>query len=174
MVYNKENGNVIKAHTRRYLMPAKKQSEEVKQSEEIIEILSFLIGKQEFGIEVDYVELVNERSEITPVPKSKAFIEGVMNLRGRIVPVVDLTKLMDIEYNADDQFENVLIVKHEGSEIGFFVNEVKEVVRTTEEQVDRAARTEQFDHKVKGIVQKGKRLILYLDIDEVLKACEGY
>jgi purine-binding chemotaxis protein CheW len=97
-----------------------------------------------------------------------------MNLRGRIVPVVDLTKLMDIEYNSDDRFENVLIVKHEGSEIGFFVNEVKEVVRTTEEEVDRAARTEQFDHKVKGIVQKGKRLILYLDIDEVLKACEGY
>src|SRR6056297_4199465 len=108
MVYNKENDDNIKAHMRRYLMPAKKQSEEIKQREEIIEILSFLIGKQEFGIEVDYVELVNERTEITPVPNSKMFIEGVMNLRGRIVPVVDLTKLMTIEYNGEEEFENVL------------------------------------------------------------------
>jgi len=155
-------------------MAGKKQTEEIKHEEQIIEILSFLIGKQEFGIEVDFVELVNEKSEITPVPKSKAFIEGVMNLRGRIVPVVDLTKLMNIEYNSDVEFENVLIVKQEGSEIGFFVNEVREVVRTTEEQIDTAARSEQFDNKVRGIVQKGKRLILYLDIDEVIKACETY
>ncbi|HOO33806.1 MAG TPA: chemotaxis protein CheW [Thermotogota bacterium] len=155
-------------------MAGKKQTEEIKHEEQIIEILSFLIGKQEFGIEVDFVELVSEKSEITPVPKSKIFIEGVMNLRGRILPVVDLTKLMNIEYNDETKFENVLIVKHEGSEIGFFVNEVREVVRTTEEQIDTAARSEQFDNKVRGIVQKGKRLILYLDIDEVVKACEAY
>jgi len=153
-------------------MPNNK-TQEVQNQEKVIEILSFVIGKQEFGIGVDYVELVNERTEITPVPNSKMFIEGVMNLRGRIVPVVDLTKLMTIEYNGEEEFENVLILKTEGAEVGFFVNEVKEVVRTTESEIDKGARTEQFDSKVKGIVQKGKRLILYLDIEEVLKACEG-
>ncbi len=153
-------------------MPNNK-TQEVQNQEKVIEILSFVIGKQEFGIGVDYVELVNERTEITPVPNSKMFIEGVMNLRGRIVPVVDLTKLMTIEYNGEEEFENVLILKTEGAEVGFFVNEVKEVVRTTESEIDKGARTEQFDNKVKGIVQKGKRLILYLDIEEVLKACEG-
>jgi len=153
-------------------MPDNK-TQEVQNQEKVIEILSFVIGKQEFGIGVDYVELVNERTEITPVPNSKMFIEGVMNLRGRIVPVVDLTKLMTIEYNGEEEFENVLILKTEGAEVGFFVNEVKEVVRTTESEIDKGARTEQFDNKVKGIVQKGKRLILYLDIEEVLKACEG-
>jgi len=153
-------------------MPDNK-TQEVQNQEKVIEILSFVIGKQEFGIGVDYVELVNERTEITPVPNSKMFIEGVMNLRGRIVPVVDLTKLMTIEYNGEEEFENVLILKTEGAEVGFFVNEVKEVVRTTESEIDKGARTEQFDSKVKGIVQKGKRLILYLDIEEVLKACEG-
>src|SRR6056297_780113 len=101
-------------------MPNNK-TQEVQNQEKVIEILSFVIGKQEFGIGVDYVELVNERTEITPVPNSKMFIEGVMNLRGRIVPVVDLTKLMTIEYNGEEEFENVLILKTEGAEVGFFV-----------------------------------------------------
>ena len=135
--------------------------------------LSFKIGKQEFAFNVDSVELVIERAEITPVPKSRSYIEGVMNLRGRIVPVVDLTKLIHIETEADQHFENVLIVKHEGAEVGFFVNEVREVINVKESEIDTGARTDQLDQKVRGVVKRGKRLILFMDIDQIMKACEG-
>jgi len=161
-----------------YNMRGVKMAEKAKslQSEKkgkLIEILSFLIGKQEFAISVDSVEMVIEKTDITPVPKSRAFIEGVMNLRGRIVPVIDLTKLMSIDAGEVIDFENVLIVKMQGTEVGFFVNEVREVITMNESEVDTDARSDQYDTKVKGIVQKGKRLILFLDIDEIMIACEG-
>jgi purine-binding chemotaxis protein CheW len=152
---------------------AEKADQSISNKEKIEEILSFQIGKQEFAFDVDSVELVIERAEITPVPKSRSYIEGVMNLRGRIVPVVDLTKLIHIETDGKSNFENVLIVKHEGSEVGFFVNEVREVINVKESEIDTGARTDQLDQKVRGVVKKGKRLILFMDIDEIMKACEG-
>jgi purine-binding chemotaxis protein CheW len=152
---------------------AEKADQSISNKEKIEEILSFQIGKQEFAFDVDSVELVIERAEITPVPKSRSYIEGVMNLRGRIVPVVDLTKLIHIETDGKSDFENVLIVKHEGSEVGFFVNEVREVINVKESEIDTGARTDQLDQKVRGVVKKGKRLILFMDIDEIMKACEG-
>ena len=152
---------------------AEKNEQAVAKKEKIEEILSFLIGKQEFAFDVDSVELVIERAEITPVPKSRSYLEGVMNLRGRIVPVVDLTKLINIEKELDQHFEKVLIVKHEGSEVGFFVNEVREVINVKESEIDTGARTDQFDQKVRGVVKRGKRLILFMDIDQIMKACEG-
>ncbi|HPE68129.1 MAG TPA: chemotaxis protein CheW [Thermotogota bacterium] len=154
-------------------MVEKNKNQQNQQKETMVEILSFQIGKQEFAIDVDSVELVIERTEITPVPNSRMFIEGVMNLRGRIVPVVDLTRLISIEVEPDNTFENVLIVKQNGTEVGFFVNEVREVINTSESDIDTGARTDQYDQKVKGIVQRGKRLILFLDIEEILRACEG-
>lgn len=154
-------------------MSEKAKNPKVENKGKLVEILSFLIGKQEFAISVDSVEMVIEKTEITPVPKSRVFIEGVMNLRGRIVPVIDLTKLMSIETGEISGFENVLIVKNQGTEVGFFVNEVREVITLNESEVDTDARSDQYDKKVKGIVQKGKRLILFLDIDEIMITCEG-
>ncbi len=140
--------------------------------ETIIEILSFRLGNQEFGIEVDFVEMVIERSEITMIPNSKPFIEGVMNLRGRIVPVLDLTKLLHITGSEELTFENVLVTKLEDSEVGFLVNEVKEVIRAKESEIDTASKSDQTDRKAKGVVQKGKRLILFLDLEEIMASCE--
>lgn len=152
---------------------AEKSVQMETKKEKIEEILSFQIGKQEFAFNVASVELVIEKTEITPIPKSRNYIEGVMNLRGRIVPVVDLTQLIHIETDGKKDFENVLIVKHQGSEVGFFVNEVREVINIKEKDIDTGARTDQLDQKVRGIVKKGKRLILFMDIDEIMKACEG-
>lgn len=140
--------------------------------EKVIEILSFRLGNQEFGVEVDFVEMVIERSEITMIPNSKPFIEGVMNLRGRIVPVVDLTKLLHIIGSESFQFENVLVTKMEDTEVGFLVNEVKEVIRTKDSEIDTASKSDQTDRKAKGVVQKGKRLILFLDLEEIMLNCE--
>jgi len=147
-----------------------KKEEQAK--EEIIEILSFVLGSQEFALEVDYVELVIEKSEITKVPNSKDFIQGVMNLRGRIVPVVNLTGVLNLD-NSVEEYENVLVAKIDDMEVGFLVNEVKEVVRTKESDLDTSPKSEQYERKVKGIVQKGRRLIIYLDMKEIMNYCEG-
>ncbi len=147
-----------------------KKEEQIK--DEIIEILSFVLGSQEFALEVDYVEMVIEKLEITRVPNSKDFIKGVMNLRGRIVPVVNLTGVLSLETNIEE-FENVLVAKIDDMEVGFLVNEVKEVVRTKESDIDVSPKSEQFEKKVKGIVQKGRRLIIYLDMKEIMNYCEG-
>ncbi|HBT25705.1 MAG TPA: hypothetical protein DEA58_03310 [Pseudothermotoga sp.] len=70
-------------------------------NENEFEVFVFSIGEQEMAFDVDYVSMVIEKPEITPVPKSKKTVLGVMNLRGRIVPVVSLNLLLDIESSDD-------------------------------------------------------------------------
>ncbi|MDN5342288.1 chemotaxis protein CheW [Oceanotoga sp. DSM 15011] len=133
------------------------------------DVLSFQIYNQEFALEVDNIESVVDMQEITPVPNSKKFINGVINLRGRIVPVIDLTAILNLSLPEDYKFENILILKIDEEEIGVFVDEVKNVLNIDPEKLENfQSNNEIYAGKVKGIIKVNNRLIVYLDIKEVL------
>ena len=141
------------------------------KSEKIHEILSFNLCGRDFAVDVDYVEMVIEKPSITFVPKAKEFIKGVINLRGRIVTVVDLTKLLGIEMEMSNNgdFKNVMILKVEDMEVGFLVDSVKEVIRAKESDIDTQFGSVEYERKAKGVIKKGDRLVVYLDVEEILK-----
>ncbi|AEX85150.1 chemotaxis protein CheW [Marinitoga sp. 1135] len=137
------------------------------------EILSFEVVNQEFGIDVDYVEMVIEKEEITPVPNSRVFIEGVVNLRGRIVPVFDLTKILDLEVPEDIVFDSIIIMKHEKEEIGILVNKVNNVISFDDEELDvLPAKSGKFVGKVNGVLKINNRLIVYLNLEKLFESLE--
>ncbi|ABV33196.1 MULTISPECIES: chemotaxis protein CheW [Pseudothermotoga] len=136
-------------------------------NENEFEVFVFSIGEQEMAFDVDYVSMVIEKPEITPVPKSKKTVLGVMNLRGRIVPVVSLNLLLDIE-SSDDLEEKVVVVNCEDVEAGFIVNKVKGVLTCKVTEVEKLQKLEKFGEKSKGIIKKGEELIVYLNLEKTL------
>ncbi|ANQ53861.1 MULTISPECIES: chemotaxis protein CheW [Thermosipho] len=140
------------------------------------EVLSFNVCNQEMSFDVDYVEIVIDKDEVTPVPKSKEVIDGVINLRGRIIPVVNLKKILGgICHNIEnEEFKKIIITKIRDIEVGFLVENVKGVLRTSQEEIDKAFRdVDTYGKKAKGLIKKGERLVVYLDIEEILDEIIG-
>ncbi|KLO22396.1 chemotaxis protein CheW [Marinitoga sp. 1197] len=137
------------------------------------EILSFEISNQEFGIDVEYVEMVIEKEDITPVPNAREFIEGIVNLRGRIVPVFDLTKILDLEIDEDFEFDSIIIMKHNKEELGILVNKVNNVISFDDEKLDiLPSKSGKFIGKVNGVLKISNRLIVYLNLENLFESIE--
>ncbi len=136
------------------------------------EVVTFNALNQEMSIDVEFVEIVIDKTEITPVPLSKNIIEGVINLRGKIIPVLNLSKLLGAF--KEETNKKIIIVKVEDVEFGIIVNEVNGVLRTKDSEVDTSfGKVNTYGKKAKGFIKKGSRLIVYLDMYEILKEIIG-
>jgi|ADurb_H2B_03_Slu_FD_contig_71_804125_length_2402_multi_3_in_0_out_0_2 purine-binding chemotaxis protein CheW len=141
----------------------------MKGDAEMVDVLSFEINNQEFAVEVEYVEIVYDMVEIRPVPNSKNFIEGLINLRGRIVPVVDITKILNVSLGQEHKFSNILILKINEEEIGIFVDEVKNVLSVDQNSLENiSSKNEIYRDKSKGVIKINNRLIVFLNITELM------
>jgi len=120
------------------------------------------------AFDVDSVEMVIERTEIRPVPKAKFFVEGVINLRGRVIPVVNLGKVLGINVE-DRELKSIIVVKTKDVEVGFLVNRVWGVMRISESQVDHLSVSDKFGKKFKGLIKRDGNLTVYLNIEEIIE-----
>lgn len=140
------------------------------------EVLSFDLCNQEMSFDVDYVEIVIDRDEITPVPKSKDVIEGVINLRGRIIPVVNLREVLGgvCLTSNNEEYKKIIITKIRDIEVGFLVENVKGVLRTSSTEIDASFKdVDTYGKKARGLIKKDERLVVYLDIEEILNEIIG-
>ncbi len=131
------------------------------------EVLGFKFGEHEYAIEISIVEMIVEESQITPVPNSKRFIKGVMNLRGRIVPVIDMRSILNIDYE-EKVASNVIVARIEDTEIGFVVDKVTEVLLVDPTEMDTTMKVEESKY-FKGVVKKGERLLVFIDIPKFIE-----
>jgi purine-binding chemotaxis protein CheW len=140
-------------------------AEEAKE----FEVLTFISCDQEMAFDVDYVENVIDRSDITPVPKAKNVINGVINLRGKIIPVIDLAKsLGGIQKN--DDYKKIIIIQTDEVEAGFLVREVNGVLKVFPGDIDATfGEMDTYGKKAKGLIKKDKRLVVHLDVKKILE-----
>ncbi|MBA4252224.1 MAG: chemotaxis protein CheW [Chlorobiaceae bacterium] len=96
---------------------------------ELLQIVSFNIGEEEFGVDILKVQEINRMINITQVPNSPDYISGVINLRGRIIPIIDLRKRLGMQSKQHDKDTRIIVVELEGKTIGFIVDSVREVLR---------------------------------------------
>ncbi len=137
------------------------------------EVFVFTIGEQEMAFDVEYVSMVIDKVEITPVPKSKSTVLGVMNLRGRIVPVISLSSLLELQSGSKDEDTKIVVTNWEEVEAGFTVSKVKGVMRCNSDEVEKLYKLDKFGEKCKGIIKKGNELIVYLNLDKILEELTG-
>jgi len=147
---------------------------EVNEKEAVreFEALSFSIGDQEMAFDVDYVEQVIDKPEITPVPKSKPMIKGIINLRGRIVPIIDLADVLG-SYVDESKYESIVVVKYNDIEAGFLVESVNGVLRASTNEVEGIGSLEKYGEKSKGLIKKGSRLVVYLEVSKIIDEISG-
>jgi purine-binding chemotaxis protein CheW len=144
--------------------------------EELI-FLVFRLGDDEFGLPIDaVVEVAQVPSQITRIPKTPKFLEGVVNLRGEVLPVVDQRRRFDMPKLENDAARRLVIVKGERHRAGIIVDSVSDVLRTYRENV--APPPELTDEKtarlVHGVInlEKANRIVLLLDPTELLTRAE--
>lgn len=147
----------------------KKKEEEIIVEEEHQHV-TFLIGDETYGVGVGKVKEIIGMAEITHVPNTAHFMEGVINLRGSVVPVVDMRKRFQMEPKKYDAFTVIIIVEVKERLIGMIVDSVSDVINIP---VSSIQSTPHFTSKIEtdfieGIGQMGEYLVIILDVDRIL------
>ena len=146
------------------------------QQNQLKEFVSFMMtDKQVYAIDVNYIETINEKVDIRPVPLADSYIEGVINLRGRIVPIINLSKKIDmtIEENEEISYNKIIVIRYDGNETGFLVKDVKEVIRVNDTEIEQVNSTKysKLDQKyIYGIVNKNNKLIVILSVKAIMQS----
>jgi purine-binding chemotaxis protein CheW len=97
--------------------------------DEIEQMVVFTVDQEEYAAPIGDIREVLDTAEITPVPDSPPFVLGMMNLRGKVVPVIDLEKRLNLQRQTDDKSRHILVVDFDKSLIGIRVDVVKEVLK---------------------------------------------
>jgi len=139
-------------------------------SGEANEFLTFTLGKEEYGIEILKVQEIRGYDAVTKIANAPEFLKGVVNLRGTIVPVVDMRikfNLGNIEY---DQFTVVIILNLTGRVVGMVVDSVSDVITLAPEQVKPAPDfSTSFDTKyILGLGTVDQRMLILVDIEKLM------
>ncbi|MGQ9586770.1 MAG: chemotaxis protein CheW [Thermoplasmata archaeon] len=132
----------------------------------------FRLGKEEYGFDVSVVREIHSMENLAKVHKSARYIEGVINLRGKLLTVVNLRKRFDMEASKDESAAKIVVVDAEDAPVGFLVDEVTEVIRIPKEAVESAPAyvTKGIEAEyVLGIAKQEDRLITLIDPLKVLE-----
>jgi purine-binding chemotaxis protein CheW len=136
--------------------------------------LTFYLGSEEYGIEILKVHEIIGLMPITPVPRTPVFIKGVINLRGKVIPAVDLRLKFDMEPVDPTDETCIIVVQTQGIELGLIVDKVSEVLNVGASDIED---TPSFGTNVNtdyilGIGKSTEKIRLLLDIDKVLATRE--
>lgn len=130
-----------------------------------MQIVIFELGGRQYGIKTEQVEEISKILEVTPVPKAPHYIKGLINLRGNIMSLIDLTQLLSME-NTEEKFLNIIVVKVEEEMLGILVGQVKEVVDIEVDDIEKVTLKGEELKGVKGIIQLGEHIINFLDLEQ--------
>jgi purine-binding chemotaxis protein CheW len=141
---------------------------------ELLQLVSFEVGEEEYAVPILSVQEINRMMQITRVPQSPPFVEGVINLRGKIIPVIDLRKrfgLTELE-NSDDV--RIIVVEVSNRVIGFTVDRVNEVLRINSNIVEPPpSMVCGLDTEyVQGVGKLDDRLLILLHLEKLFTAAE--
>jgi purine-binding chemotaxis protein CheW len=137
--------------------------------DEVHQFLTFALGDQEFGIEILRVQEIKNFTRITPIPNMPPCIKGVMNLRGTVVPIVDLRIKFAMETSEYNQF-TVIIVVNVGTRImGLIVDAVSDVLNVEPTEIESAPDLGSIDTSfISGLAKSADRLVTLLNIEQLL------
>jgi len=139
------------------------------------QLVKFSVADQNFGISINQIYQIIKPQEVFKVPNTPPFIEGLINLRGRVLTVFNLRKRFNLPEKANDENTKVLIVNMNDLLLGFTVDNVTEIVRINDEDIEDTPPTlKDFDHRfLSGVGKLGDKLILLLDLKKVLTPDEA-
>lgn len=137
-----------------------------------LQLVTFGIGEEEFGVDILAVQEINRMMELTRVPQSPPEVEGVINLRGKIIPVLDMRKKFGLSTAEHSEQSRIIVVDVQGRTLGFIVDRVHEVLRIDSSIVEPApAMVCSIDSDfIAGVGKLEDRLLILLDLNKLFEA----
>jgi purine-binding chemotaxis protein CheW len=155
-------------------MAALDDSVQKQLSGKTLQVVSFALGSEEYGVNIAQVQEINRVVTITRVPQAPQFMEGVINLRGRLIPIIDLRTRFGTERAERTKNTRIVVTEIGSKRLGMVVDSVSEVLRIPVEQIEDApdlvagVDTEY----IRGVGKLDDRLIILLDLGRMISADE--
>ncbi|MBI4509103.1 MAG: chemotaxis protein CheW [Deltaproteobacteria bacterium] len=151
-----------------------KASVATSDDQELVQLATLTLGGEEYALDIMRIKEIINPLRITPVPKAPPFIEGVIELRGAIIPVVDMRKRFDMPATPAVRATKYVVISLEGRILGLVVDGVREVLRITRGDLRPAPTlvTGEAAKYFSGVCHHGGRIMMILDIDHILSSQE--
>lgn len=148
------------------------KEEKMANGDKLLQLVSFKIGSEEFGVDILKVQEINRMVEITKVPQAANYVEGMINLRGKVIPIIDLRKRFNMEIKETDKNTRIVVVDIDGNIMGMVVDSVSEVLRLPANTIEPppeivAGINSEY---IKGVAKLEDRLLIFLDLSKVIDA----
>ncbi len=149
-------------------------TEEKNKTAQRQQLVVFNLSSEEYAVTITQVQEIIRLPEITRVPNMPNFVEGVINLRGKIIPVIDLRKRFNLQIGEHTDKNRIIVADAAGQTIGLIVDGVSEVITLSNEQIDPIPPTiASIDTEyLQGVGKLEKRLVILLDLKKVLTDIE--
>lgn len=144
------------------------------QAAKPLEFLSFTLGEEEYGIDIQKVQELRGYDAVTRIANAPAFIKGVVNLRGIIVPIIDMRVKLNLGDPSYDQFTVVIVLNIGGRVVGMVVDSVSDVITLAPEQIKDAPQMGSLldtDYLI-GLGTLNERMLILVDIDRLMSSEE--
>lgn len=143
-------------------------------SKELLQLVTFRLGNEEFSLDILRVQEIIRHMELTRVPRTPDFVDGVINLRGRVIPVLDLRKRFGLPSDERTNETRIIVVDVDSKTVGLKVDAVSEVLRLPADTVEPAPAivTGAESDYIKGVGKLDGRLLILLDVEKILTRTE--
>jgi len=134
------------------------------------ELVLFELGNEIYGVDISVVYEIIRMQAITKVPKAPFFVEGIINLRGRVIPIVDMRKRFGLPKAEQNKDNRIMVLESSGQNVGIIVDAVTEVLRIPSESVEPPSNiiVSSASDYILGIAKHDKSMIILLDMERVL------
>jgi len=145
-----------------------------KQDAELLQLVTFSIGEEEFGVDILSVQEIIRMMDITKVPRAPDFVEGVINLRGKVIPIIDLRRRFGLVTRDHDKHTRIIVIEINNMIVGFVVDSVSEVLRIPASTVEPPPPVVSGleSEYISGVGKLEDRLLILLDLNKLLSGEE--
>lgn len=144
---------------------------DVTQNDELIQLVSFMLAEEEYGVEVLKVREIIRMPTITKMPNTPPFVEGIINLRERVIPIISMRKRFGLMENENSNHTRIIIMDVGGNLTGFVVDSVSEVIRIRSSEIQPPPSMvmsggigQEF---ITGVFNHAERLLVIMDVDRM-------
>jgi purine-binding chemotaxis protein CheW len=141
---------------------------------ETIQVVSFKLGSEEYGVDIAQVQEINRMVAVTHVPRAPQFMEGVINLRGQLIPIIDLRARFGMPRAEHTKNTRIVVTEIGTKRVGMVVDSVSEVLRLPVDQIEPAPEmiTGVDTEYIRGVGKIEDRLIILLDLARIISGSE--
>ncbi len=149
------------------------QNEELKESEDIVQLVGFIIGNEEMAVPILNIQEIIKPIECTKVPSVPEYVLGVFNLRGSILPLIDLRRKFGLPPQPQNDDTRYIVIKTENSEAGFVIDRLTQAIRIERSNIETPPETfnkeEGVNNMIFGIGKMDNSIITILNVNALLK-----